>query len=36
MPREILPEQVRKLSPTSQDSGATRVAISGSGQKEDA
>jgi hypothetical protein len=29
MSRDKLPEQVRKLSPTSQDSGAPRVALSG-------
>jgi hypothetical protein len=30
MSRQKLPEQVRKPSPSSQDSGATRVTISGS------
>jgi len=29
MSREKLPEQVRKPSPTSQDSGTTKVTISG-------
>ena len=35
MSREILPELVRKPSPTSRDCGATRVSMSGSEEKEE-
>src|SRR5215211_6292790 len=35
MPREKMPEQVRKPSPTSQDSGATTVSMSATEMSED-